>query len=122
MQKLNNHINKLKTLTIMKTLQKSLLKFLQLHLNTYSTIPLTILGIHQAHRLTDDPGNEFLFFISLQPTDPNTYYSEHEPCINIRKLNNHLSLTGFSNGDYAVTAENYIGLNTIILLPITFLK
>ena len=99
-----------------------LLKFLQLHLNRYSVIELTILSICEADRLTDDPGNELLFFARLTPADSSLAYSEHEPCIHIRGLNNELQSTGFANGDYAVTIEPYIGLNTIMLLPITFLK
>lgn len=111
------------TYTDMETMLNLIHKFLQDNLNADSAIPLTIRSVTCLPReLTDDYGNEYCFLAKCEPTDSDTYYSEHEPVINIRKLNNALQQEDFANGDHAITIESYIGLNTSILIPITCLK
>lgn len=97
-------------------------EWLILNLPTYSAIPLRIIAITDQSEATDDPGNELLLLALIMPEDEDETYTEHEPIINIRGLNNAFNSSDFADGDHAITIEPYIGLNSTILLPITFLK
>ena len=101
-------------------------EFLNENLNQYSPEE-TDLGIQYIQELsedlTNDYGNEYVIMVHINiGTNDGTYYMDHEPLINIHGLNNLLQSQDWANGDYAITIENYIGLNTTVLLPITILK
>lgn len=99
--------------------------FLNLHLQPCSKAKSwKILEITNLDFLTADPGNEILYTIHLEPTfeNPEEYYSEHEPIINLKQLNHLLQQFDETNGDHHWEFPNYIGLNATILLTLVMLK
>ena len=102
---------------------KQIILFLKENINRFTSIRLKVISIEDlSSKLCDDPGNELLFIATLTTEDENQYYSQHEPAIDTIALSDAMQDLELANGDHCLTVENYIGLNTTILLPITLLS
>ena len=105
-------------------MQTLITNFIESNLGSFTdpNLPAKVIKVTDLTETLDDPDNEILLLFHIEIGDHDVYYSDHEPCINIRRFNNSLQSQDFANGDYAITIEPYIGLNASILLPITCLK
>lgn len=94
--------------------------FLTENLNRFSPIKLKVIQVTNASNACND-SNEELYLALVEPEDSNDLYTNHEPCINTRKLSEAIQELDIANEDGVLTIENYIGLNASMLIPITIL-
>lgn len=98
-----------------------LLNYLQENLNRFSPIKLNVIKVtEQTSMLATDPGNEQIYFAEIAPANGENY-TDYEPLINTRKLNDDIQELDIAQEDSVLTIEQYIGLNSSVLLPITTL-
>ena len=102
---------------------KQIRLFLEENLNKFTSIKLEVISVTSVTSLLcNDPGNEMLYMVHLAPVNEEESYTEHEPVIHIRALSNAMQELDIAKGDHCLTIENYIGMNTTLLLPITLLS
>ena len=94
-----------------------ILSFFNTYLPKVITTPLYIIEVTESTQLTNDPGNEQLYFVHIAPDDEDLILGD-EDIKAIPLLNNYIGESPLSQGDHHVKVGHPIVLNITILVPL----